>query len=109
MTRPHRPRLRPVRVSRTHPRLLPFLIASFLIVGSLVLGVVSVQALASQGSFRMQELSRRNTELADANGRLQLRIAELSAPRRVERQARKLGFILPDPDQVQTIVVDQRP
>jgi cell division protein FtsL len=108
MTRRRRgPRLRVVEPSR--PRRLPFLIACFVLVGSLVLGVVSVQALASQGSFRMQELQRENEALADANGRLQLQIAELSSPKRIEREARRLGYRLPDPDEVHTIVVGGDP
>jgi cell division protein FtsL len=107
MTRRRPRRLRAVRPPRS--RRLPFLIASFVLVGSLVLGVVSVQALASQGSFRMQDLSRRNAELEDANGRLQLQIAELSAPKRIQREARRMGLRLPDPDEVHTIVVGGRP
>jgi cell division protein FtsL len=102
-----RRRLRVVEPRR--PRRLPFLVACFVLVGSLILGVVSVQALASQGSFRMQELQRENTKLAEANGRLQLQIAELSAPVRVEREARRLGYRLPDPDEVHTVVVGGNP
>jgi cell division protein FtsL len=102
-----RPRLRVVRPPRT--RRLPFLVACFLLIGTLVLGVVSVQALASQGSFRMQELSRRIDDLVDANGRLQLDIAERSDPKRIEREARRLGYRVPDPGQVHTIVVDGEP
>jgi cell division protein FtsL len=90
-------------------RRLPFLIACFLVIGMLVLGVVTVQALASQGAFRMQELSRRNADLVDVNGRLELQIAELSAPDRIEREARRLGYIQPDPDHVHTIVVGDKP
>jgi cell division protein FtsL len=96
--------IRPAR--RRH---LPFLIACFLIIGSLVVGVVSVQALVAQSSFRMQELSRRNSELAQASGRLQLQIAELSAPRRIAKEARRLGYRLPDPGQLQTVAVKGRP
>jgi cell division protein FtsL len=107
MRRRPRPQLQVVRTPR--PGRLPFLIASFLLVGLLVLAVVSVQALSSQGSFRMQELARRNAELVQANGRLQLQIAELSAPGRVQREARRLGYRMPDPDEVQTIVVGARP
>jgi cell division protein FtsL len=107
MSRRRRPRLRVVDPPR--PRRLPFLIACFLLVGSLVLGVVSVQALASQGSFRMQDISRRNAVLVDANGRLQLQIAELSAPRRIQREARRLGYRVPDPSEVHTIVADGHP
>jgi cell division protein FtsL len=107
MSRRRARRLRVVEPPRS--RRMPFLIACFVLVGSLVLGVVSVQALASQGSFRMQDLSRRNAELVDANGRLQLQIAELSAPKRIQREARRLGLRLPDPDEVHTIVVGSRP
>ena len=98
-----RPRLRVVRPPR--PRRLPFLVACFVLIGALVLGVVTVQALASQGSFRMQEVAKHNAQLLQSNGELQLRIAELSSPGRVEREARRLGYRMPDPDEVQTIVV----
>jgi cell division protein FtsL len=101
------PRLRVQAEPRA--RRLPFLIACFVVVGVLVLGVVTVQALASQGSFRMQELSRRNADLVDANGRLELQIAEQSAPERIEREARRLGYLQPDPDHVHTIVVGGKP
>ena len=91
--RRHRPGLRLVRPPR--PRRLPFVIASFLIVGTLVVGVASVQAVVSQGSFRMQELTRRNVELEADYGRLKLRVAELSAPGRIAIEARRLGFHVP--------------
>jgi cell division protein FtsL len=77
-------------------RRIPFLIASFLVVGTLVVGVVSLQALVSQGSFRMQQLTRHNLELEQEYGRLKLEVAELSAPGRVAGQARRLGFRLPE-------------
>jgi cell division protein FtsL len=109
VTRSRRPRLRAVDPGPVRPRFVAFLIASFALIGSLVLGVVSLQALASQGSFRMQELDRRNAELAEANGRLQLQIAELSAPGRIQREAKRLGFVLPDPDQIHTIVLGAPP
>jgi cell division protein FtsL len=91
--RHRRPELRLVRPPR--PRRLPFVIASFLIVGTLVLGVASVQAVVSQGSFRMQELTKRNVELEEDYGRLKLQVAELSAPGRIAAEARRLGFHVP--------------
>lgn len=102
-----RARLRVVRPPRR--RRLPFLIACFVIVGSLVVSVVSVQALVAQSAFRMQELSRRTSELAQASGRLQLEIAELSAPRRIAKEARRLGYRLPEPGQLQTVPVRGQP
>jgi cell division protein FtsL len=57
----------------------------------------------------MQELQQENAKLTDANGRLQLQIAELSSPVRIQREARRLGYRLPDPDEVHTIVVGSDP
>jgi cell division protein FtsL len=98
-----RPRLRVVRPPRS--RRFVFLVAAFVVVGALVVGVVSVQALVAQTSFRMQELARRNTQLTQAGGQLQLEIAELSSPRRIAKEARRLGYRLPDPDELHTIAV----
>jgi cell division protein FtsL len=67
-----------------------------LVVGALVLGVVSLQIMAAENSFRMQDLSRRGAELRQEQGELRLEIAELSSPRRIEREARRLGLHLSD-------------
>ena len=105
-----RPRLRVVRPPRPpRSRRLPFLIACFALVGSLVVAVVSVQALVAQNSFRLQELARKNTGLAQASGRMQLEIAQLSAPNRIAREARRLGYRLPDPGQLHTLAVRGQP
>jgi cell division protein FtsL len=80
-------------------------IASFVIVGMVVMGVVSLQAMVSQGSFRMQQLAQHNLELQNEYGRLKLQVAELSSPGRIARQARHLGLRLPDPDEVRTLPV----
>jgi len=108
-------RRRRLRLRVVHPRgparrrRLPFLVACFVLVGTLVVAVVSVQALVAQNSFRMQELTRRNNELSQASGRLQLQIAELSAPDRISKEARRLGYRLPDPGQLHTLALRSRP
>ena len=99
--RPHRPRLRLVRTVRT--RRLPFLIAAFLVVGCLVFGVVTLQALVSQTSFKMQELTRRTADLQVSYGRLTLEVAELSSPARIARAATQLGFHTPADGEVHVI------
>ena len=86
-------------------RRIPLLVTSFLIVGIVVVGVVSLQAVVSQGSFRMQQLARHNQQLQQDFGRLKLQVAELSSPGRIAREARHLGFRLPDPDEVRTLAV----
>jgi cell division protein FtsL len=99
----HRPR---PRVAPPPPRRwLPFLIASFLVVGVLVVGVTSLQAVVSQGSFRMQEVTRHNRELQQEYGRLKLKVAQLSSPGRIARKAERMGFRLPDPGEVRALPV----
>ena len=101
--RPRRPRLRLVRTVRT--RRLPFLVVAFFLVGSLVFGVVTLQALVSQTSFKMQELTRRSADLQESYGRLTLEVAQLSSPARIARQAGQLGFHVPAGGEVHTISV----
>jgi cell division protein FtsL len=86
-------------------RKFPFYASAFLIVGSLVVGIVSFQALVSQTSFRMRELSQHATELQQEHDRLELEIAELSAPGRVQKAARGLGMVAQKPADVRTISV----
>jgi cell division protein FtsL len=101
---------RPQRARRTRPaagatRRIAFLVLAFAVVGSLVLAVVSAQALVSQGSFRMETLSKRAALLRQDYGRLRLEVAELSSPARIVREAERLGMRLPDSGAVQIIPV----
>jgi len=86
-------------------RKFPFYAAAFLTVGSLIVGIVSFQALVSQTSFRMQELSQDAKELQAEHDRLELDIARLSAPERVQKAARALGMVAQKPGNVRTISV----
>ena len=101
VVRPPRPRQRR-RLGR-----VPFVIGSFAVVGLLVLGVVTVQAILSQTSFRMRQLEGRGIRLRQDYGHLKLEVARLSAPGRIAQEARRLGLRLPD--QVRTLPVDGLP
>jgi cell division protein FtsL len=102
--RRRRSRLRVVRpAARSNRGRVVFLMLSFLLVGLLVVGVVTVQALVSQSSFRMEELQKKNTALEGSYGELRLRVAELSSPERIAKEARRLGLRLPG--EVQTLYV----
>jgi cell division protein FtsL len=104
-------RLRVVRPPRPRPRRrlgrIPFLIASFVVVGLLMFGVVTVQAILSQTSFRMRQLESRGIHLRQDYGHLKLEVARLSAPGRIVQEAKRLGLRLPD--QVRTLPVDGPP
>jgi cell division protein FtsL len=77
---------------------------SFVLVGFLVFGVVTLQAILSQTSFRMGELERQGIQLRQSYGQLKLEVARLSAPGRMAAEAKRLGLRLPR--QVQTLPVD---
>jgi cell division protein FtsL len=88
-------------------RRIPFLVASFVVVGSLVTAVVTTQALVSQTSFRMEELNREASELRNEHGRLMLSVAELSSPERVYHEALRLGLRHPSAPPVVVFVPDE--
>jgi cell division protein FtsL len=80
-------------------------LASAVLIGPLVFGVVYLQALVSQSSFRMEEISRQNTQLQQSYGQLKLQVAQLSAPGRIAQQARRMGLQVPDGANVHTLDV----
>ncbi|HEX2069929.1 MAG TPA: cell division protein FtsL [Actinomycetota bacterium] len=89
-----RPRLRMAR-GRLIPQRVAFFVGAILVVSALVLGIVTLQAVLSETSFEMRELSRRATQLQSEYSRLKLQVAELSSPERVAREARSLGLTIP--------------
>jgi len=105
--RGHVAKPRHLRMARPVPkrRKFPFYASAFLIVGSLVVGIVSFQALVSQTSFRMRELSQHATELQQEHDRLELDVAKLSAPQRLQKAARALGMVAQKPGDVRAISV----
>ena len=68
-----------------------------------MVGIVSLQALVSQTSFRMQDLQIRAKALQQHYGEQTLIVARLSAPERIAAAAHRAGLQLPDPSQVHTL------
>ena len=94
--RSRRGKLRVVAPPRPAPRrLTAFLITCAVVVGPLVFGIVTLQAMVSQTSFRMEEMTRQNSQLQQSYGELKLQVARLSAPGRIAQEARRLGLRLP--------------
>ena len=87
----------------------PFLVLASILVGAIVFGVVTLQALVSQSSFRMQLLVRQNAALQQHEGELRLTVAQLSSPERIFDAAKKLGFQLPAPGQVHQLTSGAKP
>ena len=73
-----------------------FLIFSSVLVGSMVLGLVALNALLAQSSFRVDDLEQRVGVLTQENLELTRQQATLSAPGRIAAWARSHGMRLPD-------------
>lgn len=83
-------------VNRTRRSRSGFLIFSSVLVGSMVLGLVALNALLAQSSFRVDDLEQRVGVLTQANLELTRQQAALSAPGRIAAWARSHGMRLPD-------------
>jgi cell division protein FtsL len=67
-----------------------------LIVTALVVGIVSLSALAVQASFRSDDLQVQLGGLVQQQQVLREQVAAASAPSRVMRWARSEGMVMPD-------------
>ena len=99
--RSRKPKLR-VAEAPQHRR-LPFFLVSLVVVGLLIAGVAGLQAVVSQNSFRMDDLSHRTVQLQQRYGELQLQVAEMSSPKQLARAAKRLGMQLPGSVHVLTV------
>jgi cell division protein FtsL len=93
----------PARTPQSRPRHrarkrhhVGFLVFAGALIGAMVLGLVSMNALLAQTSFRIDDLQGRIDALAQANVRLTSEQARLSAPGRIAEWARRNGMRLPD-------------
>jgi len=94
------PRTAPPRpstgVNRARRSRSGFLILSSVLVGSMVFGLVALNALLAQSSFRVDDLEQRVGVLTQENLELTRQQAALSAPGRIAAWARSHGMRLPD-------------
>ena len=90
-----RPRAAPKPTARRRGS-VGFLVLFAIVVGSMVLGLVSLSALLAESSFRADDLQHRIDALAQENLDLTREQAALSAPGRIDAWARRSGMRLPD-------------
>ena len=80
----------------SHRRSIGFVLLASTVVGSMVFGIVVVNVLLAQTSFRIGEAERRLEELSEDNLELVREQATLSAPGRISAWASRHGMRLPD-------------
>jgi cell division protein FtsL len=80
-------------------------VLSGLLIGALVVGIVTLQAMVSQTAFRMQDLQAQAKALQQEYGQQTLEVARLSSPERIAAAAHRAGLVLPDPSQIHTLHV----
>jgi cell division protein FtsL len=84
------------RARRRRKHHVGFAILTMLVVGTMVFGIASLNAVLAQTSFRIDEAERRIQELSLDNLELIRAQAQLSAPGRIAAWARRNGMRLPD-------------
>jgi cell division protein FtsL len=96
------PAARPRTSTPSHPRRRArrgstpaFWILTAIVVTALVVGVVSLSALAVQSSFEADDLRSQIGDLADRQRVLTEQVASLSSPARVALWARRAGMVVP--------------
>ncbi len=67
-----------------------------IVLGTPVFGLVTLNALLAQSSFRVDDLQQRIQDLSQRNVELTIEHAKLSAPGRIAAWARRHGMRLPD-------------
>jgi cell division protein FtsL len=83
--------------TRAHPARTPaFWLLTSVVVTAMVVGVVSLSALAVQTSFRADALRAQIDELADRQQVLTEQVAALSSPARIASWAHRAGMQVPD-------------
>lgn len=99
-------RLAPVPPRRPRRRRhLPFLLMAATVITAMVMALTTAQALVSQSSFRMSELSRQVERLEADSARLRLQIARLTSLDRIERSAQQAGLV--PPGRMELLVVSE--
>jgi cell division protein FtsL len=89
-----KPAARPRRRGWRHPT---FLLFAAMVVSVMVIGLVALNALLVQTTYRMQTVRQEVSDLSEQQVRLADAVASLSSPQTVARWARLQGMTSPQP------------
>ena len=85
------------------PRVRRSLVAAFVVSACLVMGALGVVGLRVQQvhlAYQLERLHRERADIQTALRQLEVEVATLQAPGRIEQRARQLGLVAPDRAQV---------
>ncbi|MFJ3764658.1 hypothetical protein ACIPQJ_16635 [Streptomyces sp. NPDC090082] len=71
----------------------PFVLLVFVLLGGGLIALLVLNSALNQGSFQLNELKDRTTELTDEEQALQRDVDDYAAPDALERRARELGMV----------------
>ncbi|MFJ9429821.1 septum formation initiator family protein [Streptomyces sp. NPDC101490] len=71
----------------------PFVLLVVVLLGGGLISLLVLNSALNQGSFRLNELKNRTTELTDEEQALQRDVDDYAAPDALERRARELGMV----------------
>ncbi|MFE3069708.1 hypothetical protein [Streptomyces sp. NPDC059247] len=71
----------------------PFVLLVVVLLGGGLISLLVLNSALNQGSFRLNELKNRTTELTDEEQALQRDVDDYAAPYALERRARELGMV----------------
>ncbi len=91
--RPARPRLKLVPAPRLQPPRTPFVALIVGLLGAGLIGLLVLNTVIAENSFRMHELQKRTAALSLQEQQLQREIDGLEAPSALAVKARKLGMV----------------
>jgi cell division protein FtsL len=88
-------RAKPARGARPNRGTLAFVIVTSAVIGLMVLGLVALNAVLAQASFKIDDLQTKVAHLSQSNQDLSLEAARLASPARIAQEARNFGLTLP--------------
>ncbi|WP_369143758.1 septum formation initiator family protein [Streptomyces sp. R44] len=71
----------------------PFVLLVFVLLGGGLISLLLLNSALNQGSFKLNELKNKTTELTDEEQALQRDVDDYAAPDALERRARELGMV----------------
>lgn len=75
---------------------MPFAVLTFVIVGGLIFGLVILNIMAAEASFRLEELRQRTAQEEVVYRDTRYQVASRESPQQVTKAAETIGLVVPE-------------